>query len=88
MIIEKIPFFILSLIFGIVAFKAQEAGNALTDFQYFHFFSSLSVGNYGLLVYLIKAFVPFDLSAFHPFSYELSENIPAYYGFCAFFLKK
>ncbi len=66
MIIEKIPFFILSAIFGVIAIKAQVAESAinsdLADKSKILFTSS-----YGLFLYIFKAILPIGLSGAHPY---------------------
>lgn len=64
-LIEKIPFFILSLVFGIIAIKAQnDVFMEKTDFQYYH---QILFGLYGYGMYVVKLLVPFGLSAYYPY---------------------
>ncbi|MBK7211830.1 MAG: tetratricopeptide repeat protein [Bacteroidales bacterium] len=75
LILEKIPFFILSLIFGIIAVLAQkeavnEAGIPLIHQVLFRF--------YAFFQYFLKAFLPINLSGFHEFPYSNSGSIPFY----------
>lgn len=63
--IEKIPYFIVSVIFGIIAIKAQRADNllhndyALTDKLFF--------ASHSMLVYIYKFFLPVNLAMFYPY---------------------
>ncbi len=67
-ILEKIPFFASSLVFGVIAVIAQKSSPAVNVYN-LSLFDSLLIGNYGLLLYIIKAFVPFQLSGFHPYPF-------------------
>ena len=65
--IEKIPFILLSLVFGIIAIKVQsDSVNAVK----IEGWQSFLYGWYGLLIYLIKAIVPLSLSAFYPYNFS------------------
>ncbi|RMG83901.1 MAG: tetratricopeptide repeat protein [Bacteroidetes bacterium] len=78
-ILEKIPFFILSLVFGIVAIKAQGEEAAINK-DFYSGFTSIFYGSYGLLYYLLKSLVPYNLSGAHP--YPLNEadlSMPKYF---------
>ncbi|MEZ4909554.1 MAG: tetratricopeptide repeat protein [Saprospiraceae bacterium] len=69
-IISKIPFFILSLIFGIIGiltlkeFGSLESAATVTVFNPFQ---RLFIGSYSFMIYLIKLLVPFRLSPLYPY---------------------
>lgn len=66
LIIEKIPFLLVSLIFGVVAFKAQ-VGEAIANIDAFTLFQRIMFGTYGSMMYIYKMLLPLDLSAFYPY---------------------
>ena len=76
MIVEKIPLFVISLIFGIVAINSQK--NSIQDMTpNMSFIKHVSIALYSFMSYLIKAFIPINLSAIYPYqlpviSYQLS----------------
>ncbi len=75
--LEKIPFFILSLIFGITALTVQSQG-AIAKFETFTVFQRIMFASYGAIMYLVKLIVPFKLSAFYPYpNLDASGNIPS-----------
>ena len=78
-LLEKVPFIALSLIFAIVAVLAQQAGQAMEKFHAINYSQSVFVGFYGIILYSIKALVPFQLSAFHPYSAFPGETLPWYF---------
>lgn len=63
----KTPFFIISLAFGLLAISIQDEGGASSSFQDMGGRHKLFIAGYGTLMYLVKALVPFKLSAFHPY---------------------
>jgi lipoprotein NlpI len=65
-LVEKIPFFVLSIVFGVVAIYAQRSFGAIhTD--YFSFPLRLVFASYGFITYLIKLLLPLKLSSFYPY---------------------
>jgi tetratricopeptide (TPR) repeat protein len=76
---EKVPFFILSLIFGWIAFRAQESTNAM-NFNDFTFPERLAFASFGLAQYLIKSILPLGLSAYYPYPLKsVNGGIPLFY---------
>jgi tetratricopeptide (TPR) repeat protein len=63
---EKVPFLIMALIFGIVAFKAQ-AGADATIMANFPIQQRFAFASYGLLMYILKLIFPFGLSVYYPY---------------------
>jgi tetratricopeptide (TPR) repeat protein len=78
-IIEKLPFLILALIFGIVAIKAQKVGNALLDVDSYEFYKRIGFAAYAFTQYLAKLVVPVGLSAINPYPDIINKSIPEYY---------
>jgi len=75
--IEKIPFFALALLMGIVTFFAQhEAGS----FGKIHIdtINKILYGFYGIMMYIIKLIAPVNLSVFYPFP-PLNSPLPIEY---------
>lgn len=82
-VLEKLPFLLLSVVFGIINILAQQSGGSLSDLSHtFTWFDRIFLMSYSLFFYLFKAFVPTDLSVLHfypqksggllPFEYYLS----------------
>ena len=78
-ILEKIPYFILALIFGIIAIYAQKEGNALHGEESYAFYKRIAFAGYAFSQYLIKLFVPNNLSAIYPYPDIINKTVPAYY---------
>ncbi|MBK9489135.1 MAG: tetratricopeptide repeat protein [Haliscomenobacter sp.] len=78
-LLEKIPFIALAILFGLIALNVQNGGSfygvfgmvekndALADFEVFSFFQRLKFAGYGFMMYIVKLFLPFNLSAFYPY---------------------
>ena len=79
LVLEKIPFLILSIFFVTLSIEMQAKGGAMEDRQFITVLDSLSVGFYGYITYLIKVIVPFNLSAYHPYPNQLGEPNPWYF---------
>ncbi|MCX6304749.1 MAG: tetratricopeptide repeat protein [Bacteroidetes bacterium] len=81
-LVEKVPFLILALIFGIVAFRAQ-AGADATIMANFPIQQRVAFASYGLVMYILKLFYPFTLSVYYP--YPILGNVgevPFIYWLC------
>lgn len=66
-IIEKIPFIVLSLIFGIITIRAQKSESALVGAVNFPFYKQFSFASYGFINYLSKLLIPANLSAYYSY---------------------
>jgi tetratricopeptide (TPR) repeat protein len=75
---EKIPFFVLSLVFGIITLQVQKAYGAYSDEGIYPLSSRFFFGNYGIMMYLVKTVFPFRLCAFYPFP-AVNVNLPFVY---------
>lgn len=81
-IIEKLPFIILSFIFGIIALNAQRTGGATIRENYITFSERIVVAAYGFTQYILKLVYPFNLSAYYPYPVKLGTPLPFfYYGY-------
>ncbi len=81
LIIEKIPFFLLSIIFGFIAIKAQQDSGAIPSDGY-SFLQRAVFACYSFVIYLMKIIVPINLSAFYLYPIKSGGNISA--GFYIF----
>ena len=67
-LIEKVPFLLLSIAFGIIAIYSQKSDNSINDLsQGFNIIDRIFFLTYTISFYLIKLFIPFGLSAMHYF---------------------
>lgn len=79
--LEKIAFFILALVFGIVAIYAQQSEAALHA-DTIPVVQRIIFAFYGYITYLHKLLLPVSLSAYYPYPIGAKDPIPAiYYGY-------
>ena len=76
-LLEKIPFFIGSVVIGLITIKAQ--GSAVGAFEDYNLIERIMLSSYALFSYLFNLFFPTHLSALHPFPFRTNGNFPWYY---------
>jgi len=72
-LLEKIPFFALALVFGIVAIFAQRTGGAIKEVAWIY---RIPVACYGYAAYILKLFLPIRLAAMYPYPFAATGAIP------------
>ncbi len=77
--LEKLPFFITALAFGMVAIRAQQSAEALSDWGDMPFYQTIFTASYSLIIYVGKAVIPFQLSPYHPYPQLPHEDLPLYF---------
>jgi protein O-mannosyl-transferase len=70
--IEKIPFFVLTLISSILTIFAQEAGGAIKSVEDIPLALRVGVAVKSLIAYLIKMMLPLNLVPFYPYPENIS----------------
>ena len=78
-LLATIPFFVLSIIFGLIAIEAQRPQGLTTGTPVFPVWQRIVFASYGFIQYLFKIFLPVDLNAIYPYPVKVGEAIPAYY---------
>ena len=78
--IEKIPHFILALVFGILSIKVQHAAGAM-DMQkvVYNPMERIALGGYALITYLWKAILPAGLHCLYPYPPKVNGALPLFY---------
>lgn len=74
--LEKIPFFLFSVLFGIFALWSQEG--AFNELEY-PFFQRIFIFFYSISFYIVKLILPFNLSAVHYYPNTYGGALPWYY---------
>jgi tetratricopeptide (TPR) repeat protein len=75
-LLEKVPFLVISVLVGLKALETQAEFMALAETNYFTFPERIRFASYGFITYIIKFFIPFNLSAYH---YYPREGVPYFY---------
>lgn len=78
-IVEKIPFLIVSAIFGFIAIKAQKDLDAIIADDVYSFLDKLAFSTYGLSQYFLKLFVPVNLCHYYPYPVMVNGSFPLVY---------
>jgi Tfp pilus assembly protein PilF len=73
------PFFILSLIIGIVAIDAQTEGGNVRIFREYTWLDQILIALYGLFLYLAKTIAPIAQSAYYPYPIKENGSLPILY---------
>jgi tetratricopeptide (TPR) repeat protein len=76
---EKIPFFLLSLVFGLAGILVLKNVGALKINEMYTFTERFFFGIYSLCVYLIKFLVPVTMSALYPYPVTSGHALPSMY---------
>ncbi len=79
-LLEKIPHFILALIFGMLSVKIQHGGGAM-DVQKvpYNFIERIALGSYAFVTYVWKAVLPAHLCCFYPYPQKVNGYLPMVY---------
>jgi len=72
---EKIPFFLLSLVIGVITIKVQSA-DAIAGFDIYPLWARFFFACYTIMIYATRFFIPYPLSAFHPYPSVDSLGLP------------
>lgn len=87
LIIEKIPFFLFALGFGILAILSQGERGAIQDLApMFSIPERLMIASYAAMVYILKLFVPINLAAMYPYPHRIDDMLPPEYFIAPFFI--
>ncbi len=81
LILEKIPFFVLAFIFGLIAISAQKHSEALVDEQGYTFLQRLAIGGFAFMTYIKELILPINLSAINPYPDIIHQSLPPFYYF-------
>ena len=68
LILEKAPFWLLSLAFGLInLYTLKQQGSTNDELTNFNFLDRLCIGAYSLCVYLYKLVIPYPMSPLYPY---------------------
>ena len=85
--LNKLPFLLVSIVFGIFAIKAQAAEHAIADITpYFNIIDRFFLVCYSVMYYIIRFFLPVSLSALHFYPLGLKGGLPWEYYFAPVFI--
>ncbi len=80
LLLNKLPFFLLSVLAGIKSVSDQRDFKALNTLDvHFNLLERISLGAYALVTYLWKALVPIGMSNFYPYPEKVHDSLPMVY---------
>jgi tetratricopeptide (TPR) repeat protein len=85
-LLEKLPYLLLSLAAGILAFLLKNNAGSLGEVTVYHFPQRLVFASYGFISYLFKLLFPLNLSAFYPYPVRGVDIPIQYYAYFLLFL--
>ncbi|GAA4459836.1 tetratricopeptide repeat protein [Nemorincola caseinilytica] len=68
---EKIPVFLMAIITGVVAIYAQQSGHFMEGGNEYGIAEQLVYGGYAYVQYIVRFFLPLDLSAMYPYPEQM-----------------
>jgi len=77
-ILEKLPFLALALLFGYLNLQAQRYTGYFLDYKSMAIYEPVLDAAYVLTNYIFKMILPVSLSALYPYPNRIGETIPAY----------
>lgn len=79
-LLEKAPFFIVSLLFGIITLVGRETAGHLSDLSVdFNLIDRIFLVSHSILFYPFKFLLPINLSAFYPYPELINNSLPISY---------
>ncbi|MBN1819188.1 MAG: tetratricopeptide repeat protein [Prolixibacteraceae bacterium] len=79
LILEKIPFLIISFIVIILSVSLKGQFGSIEHLKEFTLFQRIVFAGYGFVTYLVKLVIPYKLSAYYPYPVNEGVNIQAIY---------
>jgi len=74
-VLEKIPFLLVSIVFAVLTFNIQSK-TAIASLDFYPLWTRFFFATYSAMIYIVRFFVPYPLSAFHPFPETASMPLP------------
>ncbi len=73
---EKVPFFVLSVIFGVLTFIFRQDAGTLASIYVYSFIERVFLVCYALAFYIVKLFLPINLSPYYPYPDKVAGLLP------------
>ena len=83
---EKVPFFLIAVIMGIISITAAESTDTISHDAIFSLFDRIMFANFNLLAYTGKLILPLNLSSFYPYPIKEAGVLPFYYYIAPFII--
>jgi tetratricopeptide (TPR) repeat protein len=77
--LNKIPFFVISLVFGFISIKAQSHSTALSETDQYEIYQRIAFGSNGFLQYILRFILPINLANLYPYPDIINRTVPVVY---------
>jgi hypothetical protein len=77
--LEKIPFFAISIVMGVVAVLAQKESGAIADMPNHAWYDRIFFASYSFINYIWKMILPLNLSAYYPYPVKQGNFYPSFF---------
>lgn len=77
--LNKIPFFLISLVFGLISIEAQKASTALSEVDQYYWWQRIAFGSYGFVQYILRLILPVNLACLYPYPDIINRTVPTLY---------
>ena len=78
-LIDKLPFIVISLVFGFISIKAQAASTALAETDQYESWQRIAFGSNGFLQYIWRFILPVKLANLYPYPDIIHRTVPVLY---------
>jgi len=79
LVIEKVPFFAIAVIMGLVSITAAESTDTISHDSVYSLTDRIFFACFNLLAYTGKLILPLNLSSFYPYPVKVAGSLPYYY---------
>ena len=77
--LNKIPYLLISLVFGLISIEAQKASTALSEVDQYYFYQRIALGSYGFVQYILRLILPINLANLYPYPDIINRTVPSLY---------
>lgn len=79
LVIEKLPFFILAIVMGLISVYASQESGSIATRESFGYTDRFFFACHNLLQYFLKLILPLNLSAYYPYPEKIQGTLAWYY---------
>lgn len=76
--LDKIPFLIIALIFGLISIEAQKAHFALSERDQYELYQRIAFGSFGFVQYILRLILPINLTCLYAYPDLVNKTVPWY----------
>ncbi|MBR4267425.1 MAG: tetratricopeptide repeat protein [Bacteroidales bacterium] len=77
--LNKIPFFAISIYFGLISIEAQAVSDALAETDQYEPYQRIAFGSNGFLQYILRFILPVKLACLYPYPDIVNRTVPMIY---------